>query len=299
MSVSSSYVLSCCSVADVSLDYLTEHNVAVVYFNYNLGGVDLKDDFGKTTPPRELYQRMLAGEECTTSQVSVGDYLAHWKPYLDAGQDVVHLALSSGISGTYESACIAAQEAQANYPERHVYVVDSLSASAGVGLLLDGMIEQRDKGMGAAELAAWAEDHRLNVQQWFITTDLRFFIKGGRISKTAGAIGSMLNICPIMDVEPDGSLGVKAKARGKKRGIKTIVSQFLATNGASHDGADYTGRIFISQSDCFEDAQMMAAELKAAAPGIESVSIFNIGATIGVHTGPGTTAVFWWGEPRA
>ena len=215
----SDYVLSCCSTADVTRELLEERGIAYVYFNYQLDGQMLKDDFGQTNSPAQLYSKMLAGADAKTSQVSVGEYITHFEKFLTQGKDVLHVTLSSGISGTYGSACAARDQLAEKYPDRKIVIVDSLCASAGYGLLMDRLADLRDTGMGIDELAAWAEEHRLEVQHWFFSSDLTFFIRGGRISKAAGLVGGLLKICPVMDVEPNGSLAVKEKIRSKGRAI--------------------------------------------------------------------------------
>lgn len=293
----SNYVLSCCSTVDLTRDLLESRDIAYVYFNYQLDGVPCKDDFGQTNSPEELYRKMLAGADAKTSQVSAGDYVEHFEKYLAAGQDVLHVTLSSGISGTYNSACAARDQLAAKYPERKLVVVDSLCASAGYGLLVDRLADLRDGGMGFDELCAWAEEHKLEVQHWFFSSDLTFFIRGGRISKAAGVIGGALKICPVMDVEPDGSLAVKEKIRSKKRAIKRDLELM---EELAQGGLGYSDKVFISQSTCEGDAYETARAIEAKFTQLkEPVSIFPIGATIGVHTGPGTVALFFWGKPRA
>ena len=290
------YVLSCCSTADVTRDWLESRKIAYLYFNYYLDGKVCKDDFGATNSPAELYAKMLAGADAKTSQISAGDYMAHFEKYLAQGLDVVHLTLSSGISGTYNSACAARDQLAEKYPERRVYVVDSLAASSGYGLLMDRLAELRDAGMGAAELAAWAEEHKGEVQHWFFSSDLTFFIRGGRISKAAGLVGGMLKICPVMDVAPDGSLAVKEKIRTKAKAEKRVVEKM---EELAEEGLDYSGKCYISQSECLEDAREVAALVEQRFPKLDGkVEIFPIGATIGVHTGPGTVALFFWGKKR-
>ena len=290
------YVLSCCSTADVTRDWLESRKIAYLYFNYYLDGKVCKDDFGATNSPAELYAKMLAGADAKTSQISAGDYMAHFEKYLAQGLDVVHLTLSSGISGTYNSACAARDQLAEKYPERRVYVVDSLAASSGYGLLMDRLAELRDSGMGAAELAAWAEEHKSEVQHWFFSSDLTFFIRGGRISKAAGLVGGMLKICPVMDVAPDGSLAVKEKIRTKAKAEKRVVEKM---EELAEGGLDYSGKCYISQSECLEDAREVAALVEQRFPKLDGkVEIFPIGATIGVHTGPGTVALFFWGKKR-
>ncbi|WP_322150560.1 DegV family protein [Paratractidigestivibacter sp.] len=291
------YVLSCCSTVDLTRDWLDGRDIKYVYFNYVLDGVSCKDDFGQTNSPSDLYAKMLAGADAKTSQVSTGDYVEHFEQFLAAGLDVVHVTLSSGISGTYNSAVAAKGILAEKYPERKLIVVDSLCASAGYGLLVDRLADLRDQGMGAEELGAWAEDHKLEVQHWFFSSDLTFFIRGGRISKAAGLIGGMLKICPVMDVEPDGSLAVKEKIRNKKNTIKRDLQ--IMEELAVRD-VDYADKVFISQADCEDDAREVASQVEAKFTKMDGpVHLFPIGATIGCHTGPGTVALFFWGKPRA
>lgn len=291
------YVLSCCSTADLTHDWLERRNISYLEFNYFLDGVPCKDDFGATNSPAELYAKMLAGADAKTSQISAGDYLASFEQSLSAGLDVVHVTLSSGISGTYNSACTARDQLAEKYPDRHVYVVDSLAASSGYGLLMDRLADLRDEGMSAAELVAWAEEHKGEVQHWFFSSDLTFFIRGGRISKAAGLVGGMLKICPVMDVAPDGSLAVKEKIRTKAKAEKRVIEKMVEL---AEGGRDYSGKCFISQSECLEDAREVARMVEETFPKLDGkVEVFDIGATIGVHTGPGTVALFFWGQKRA
>ena len=291
------YVLSCCSTVDVTRELLDERNIAHICFNYQLDGQTLKDDFGQTNSPAQLYSKMLAGADAKTSQVSAGDYAQHFEKFLSRGKDVLHVTLSSGISGTYNSACAARDELAEKYPNRKVIVIDSLCASAGYGLLMDRLADLRDGGMGIDELAAWAEAHKLEVQHWFFSSDLTFFVRGGRISKAAGAVGGLLKICPVMDVEPDGSLAVKEKIRSKSRAIERDLQKM---EELAQGGRNYTGKVFISQSECRTDAEELAHRVQTTFPHIDGpVHIYDIGATIGCHTGPGTVALFFWGKPRA
>lgn len=292
-----SYVLSCCSTADLTHDWLERRNINYLEFNYFLDGVPCKDDFGATNSPAELYAKMLAGADAKTSQISAGDYLASFEQSLAAGLDVVHVTLSSGISGTYNSACAARDQLAEKYPDRHVYVVDSLAASSGYGLLMDRLADLRDEGMSAPELVAWAEEHKGEVQHWFFSSDLTFFIRGGRISKAAGLVGGMLKICPVMDVAPDGSLAVKEKIRTKTKAERRVIEKMVEL---AEGGLDYSGKCFISHSECPEDAREVARMVEETFPKLDGkVEVFDIGATIGVHTGPGTVALFFWGQKRA
>lgn len=291
-----SYVLSCCSTVDLPHEYLDRRTISYAYFNFHIDGVDGKDDFGESLPPAELYAKILAGSEAHTSQVSVGGYVDLFKPTLEAGKDVVHLTLSSGISGTYNSAVTARDLLAEQYPERKIYIVDSLAASAGYGLLVDKLADLRDEGMSADELVAWAEKHKLELNHWFFSTDLTFFIRGGRISKAAGLVGGMLKICPVMNVAHDGSLAVVEKVRTKKRAANRVVE---IMKERALGGLNYSDKVFISNSECLEDAHMVGDVIEEVFLKMNGkVQYSNIGSTIGVHTGPGTVALFYWGEPR-
>ena len=293
----SDFVLSCCSTCDMSEEWHERRNVLCVYFNYELAGEPCKDDYGRTHAPADLYARMLAGAEAKTSQVSAGEYIDAWRPVLQAGKDILHVTLSSGISGTYTSACVARDGLAAEFPERTVIVVDSLAASSGYGLLVDRLADLRDEGMGIRDVAAWAEEHKLEVQHWFFSSDLTFFIRGGRISKAAGLVGGLLSICPVMDVEPDGSLAVKEKIRTKHKATARVVDLMRSL---ARDGMAYDGKVFISNSECLPDAQAVGGKIEGLFDKMDgAVEYFPIGATIGTHTGPGTVALFYWGARRA
>ena len=290
------YVLSCCSTADLSDEYFKKRNIHYVCFHFELGGIDYLDDCGKSVTPEEMFERMDAGEDTKTSQVSVGEYSAHFEQFLKEGKDILHLTLSTGISGTYNAACIAANELKEKYPDRKLYIVDSLAASSGFGLLVDKLADMRDAGVGIDELHAWAEDNKLGLHHWFFSTDLTYYIRGGRVSKVAGFFGTALNICPLLNVDFQGRLIPREKIHGKKKVIKRIVEKM---EEFAEDGTNYSGKCFISHSACMDDAREVADLVEANFPKLSGkVEIFPIGATIGSHTGPGTVALFFWGKKR-
>lgn len=292
-----SFQLSCSSTVDLSPEWLSKRDISYVCFNYMLGGINYKDDFGVSNTPAQLYRRMLAGEPATTSQVAVGDYIEHFRRILDAGKDVLHFTISSGISGTYNAAKKAVSLIAADYPDRKLYVFDSLAASAGYGLFMDKLADLRDAGMDIDELRDWGLAHRLELNHLFISTDLTFFVKGGRISKAAGTFGGLLKICPGMSVDANGALAVREKIRTKARAKVRMVDRMAEL---AHEGENYTEKVFISQSECLDDATDVARAIEARFPHMQGkVEIFPIGATVGVHTGPGTVALFFWGTPRS
>lgn len=292
----SEYILSCCSTADLTKEHFEHNNIRYACFHFELDGEDYLDDLGQSLPLDTMYRKMTEGASTKTSQISLGEYEEYFEEMLKDGKDVLHLTLSSGISGTYNSACIARDELLEKYPDRKLYIVDSLAASSGFGLLMDTLADMRDSGMGIDELHEWVEENKLNLQHWFFSTDLTFYIRGGRISKASGFIGTVLNICPLLNVDYEGKLIPREKIRTKKKVINRIVEQMEAH---AQDGLNYSGKCFISQSACIEDAKAVAALIEERFPKLNgNVEIFSIGATIGSHTGPGTVALFFWGDKR-
>lgn len=292
----SSYILSCCSTADLSEEHLRQRDIAYVCFHFELDGEPLLDDLGKSMPPEELFRRMGEGAVTKTSHVSVEEYVGHFEPFLKEGKDIFHVTLSSGISDTYRSAQRAAKDLQAAYPDRKIFIVDSLAASSGYGLLMDMLADLRERGMEAEELYQWTERNKLRLHHWFFSTDLTFYIRGGRISRTAGFIGTMLNICPLLNVNRRGQLTPREKIRTKKKVMERIVELMKRhANG----GEDYQGKCYLCHSMCYEDAREVADLVAGAFPYLNGKpEIYPIGAAIGSHTGLGTVALFFWGDER-
>ncbi len=292
----SDYILSCCSPADLSGEYFERREIPVAFFHFELGGAHYADDMGKSVPYDELFRRMDAGEETHTSQISVGEYTEFWRPFLDAGKDVIHVCLSSGISGTYQSAMIARNDILAQYPDRKLYVVDSMGASSGYGLLVDGMADRRDEGMNIDDLFEWAEHNKLKVNHWFYSTDLTYYIRGGRVSKVAGVVGQALNIRPLLNVDNLGRLAPREKIRTNKKVMKRTLD---IMKEKAEGKLDYAGKCFISHSLFEDEAKKLAAMIEETFLKLNGhVRLYPIGSTIGCHTGPGTVALFFWGDER-
>lgn len=267
-----------------------------ICFHYFLNGVEHTDDLGASMPFDVFYRLIAEGAETRTSQVNISEYLNYFTRFLEEGKDILHVSLSSGISGSYGSACNAALIARERYPERKIYIVDSLGASSGYGLLMDKLADLRDEGMGVEELRDWAEEHKLEMHHWFFSTDLTHYIRGGRISKTAGVIGGLLSICPLLDMDVGGHLIPRSKIRTKQKVIQEIVARM---EKYAQGGTAYSGKCYISHSACYEDARAVADLVEARFPKLEGkVLINNVGTVIGSHTGPGTVALFFWGEKR-
>lgn len=288
------YVITCCSTADLSAEHFEKIRVPYVCFHYALDGEEFLD-----TPGADMaafYRRMREGAETRTSQVSIGEYLDFFTPFLEQGLDLLHVCFSGGLSGTVNSARGAADIARERYPDRTIYIVDSLAASSGYGLMVDTMAAMRDSGKPLEEVWDWAMENRLTLHHWFFSTDLSFYVRGGRVSRAAGLLGGMLNICPLLHMNDTGRLTPVSKVRGKKKVISEMVEK-MATHAI--DGENYSGKCFISHSECYEDARRVADLIEARFPHLNGpVEINNVGTTVGSHTGPGTVALFFFGDSR-
>jgi DegV family protein with EDD domain len=290
------FTLTCCSTADMPYEYFLERKIPFVCFHFMLDGKEYADDLGKTIPFADFYSRIEAGAMPTTSQVSVGQFIDFFEPFLKDGQDILHVTLSSGLSGSYNSAVAARDQLLEKYPERKIIIVDSLGASSGYGLLMDMLADRRDKGEDIEAVSAWAEENKLKVHHWFFSTDLTHYKRGGRISAAAAIMGSLLNICPLLNMSYDGKLIPRKKVRSKKRVIEEIVHMMEIH---AEKGLDYSGKCFISNSACYDDARQVADLVEAKFPHLNGpVMINSVGTVIGSHTGPGTVALFFVGDKR-
>ena len=247
-------------------------------------------------PFDRFYDAMTGGADTRTSQINVEEYSTYFEPFLQEGKDILHLSLSSGISGSINSAMVARDTLLERYPDRKIYIVDSLAASSGYGLLMDRLADLRDAGQSLEEVHAWALANRLKLNHWFFSTDLTFYIKGGRISRASGFIGGMLSICPLLNVNHLGQLIPRYKIRTKRKVIQAVVDKM---EECIEEGRAYSGKCYISNSACGEDARAVADLIEERFPHLDGrVLINSIGTTIGSHTGPGTVAVFFWGRER-
>ncbi len=269
------------------------------YEDLNVNVVNLSVNFqGKTVSSypeswlTDFYNGLRNGEAAQTSAVNPEGWKAVIEPVLAAGEDTLVLAFSSGLSTTYQSAVIAAQELQETYPDRQIRVVDTLCASMGQGLLLWYACQQRDAGLSLDELTAWCEENKMNLCHWFTVDDLMYLKRGGRVSAATALVGTMLQIKPVMHVDDEGHLVKVSTARGRKASLDAIAKKLSETG---LPGANDT--VFISHGDCKEDAKYLAEKLQADY-GVKKVITYYVGAVIGSHSGPGTVALFFMGNKR-
>ena len=290
------YVLTCESTADLSENHFSFRDIPYVSFHFAVDGVEYMDDLGKSYPFEKFYQKVSAGADTRTAQVNISEYTDFWRPYLQANEDIVHVSLSSGLSGTVNSARNAAAILREEFPDRRIFIVDSLGASSGYGLLMDCAADQRDSGMSAPQLVEWIENNKLKIHHWFFSTDLSAYVRGGRISKAAAIFGGALQICPLLNMDRSGHLVPRDKVRTKKRVISEIVNRMEAF---AEDGVNYSGKCYISHSGCLEDAQHVAELIEKTFRKLNGkVEICWVGTTIGAHTGKGTVALYFWGSER-
>ncbi len=241
---------------------------------------------------KEMYDGLRAGEAAKTAAVHPERWAGAMEGPLADGEDVLVLAFSSGLSTTCQSAQIAAAELRERYPERSIYVVDTLCASMGQGLLVWYACRKRDEGLSLEELRDWVEANKLHLCHWFTVDDLMYLKRGGRISAATAVVGTMLQIKPVLHVDDEGHLVNVAKARGRRASIEALAKK-AAELGSHYDNST----MFISHGDCLDDAQYLAGILKERY-GVKEVRISYVGAVIGSHSGPGTLALFFLGDHR-
>ncbi len=288
----SEYVITTDNNSDLPEKYLKDHGVGCMYLSYSMDGKNYTH--GNFLPEHEFYEAMRNGSMPTTAQINPENAKALLEPYLKEGKDILHIAFSSGLSGTYNSSRIAAEELMEEYPDRKIIVVDSLSASLGQGLLVWLAQQKKELGQTLEDVADWVEKNKLKMVHLFTVDDLNHLYRGGRVSRTTAIVGSMLNIKPVLHVDNEGKLTAIGKVRGRKKALQELVK--LMDEKIGSFGAD-CDTIFISHGDCEQDAQYVAAKVKEKY-NIKNIIINQVGATIGAHSGPGTMALFFVGDVR-
>lgn len=286
------YVITTDNTADLPYSYYKQHDIEYMYLTYQMEG----ETYGKQDEMefKDFYERMRKGSMPTTSQVNSEEAKEVLRPLLIQGKDILHLAFSSGLSGSYNSVRMAAEELREEFPERKIVVIDSLCASLGEGLFVDKAVEMKEEGKSLEENAAWLEKNKLNFCHVFTVDDLFHLHRGGRVSKVAAVVGTMISLKPLLYVDNEGHLIPLKNVRGRRKSLSGLVTMMEERIG---DWKDKNTKIFISHGDCQEDAEYVA-KLVREKFGYETFLINTIGATIGAHAGPGTVALFFLGEYR-
>lgn len=284
------YIITVNSTVDTGKEWLKERNVPVIPLKYTIDGQEYTDMYGLSD--KEFFQKLREDKMSVTSQINPEEAKEMLEPYVKEGKDVLHLAFSSALSGTCNSMKIAAEELQEEYPEAKVIVVDTLCACMGEAMLLYYALKQKEAGKAIEEVAQWAEENKLHVCHNVTVDDLFHLHRGGRVSKTAAVLGTMVKVKPIIHMDDNGALQVIGKERGRKKSLHKIVDMAVERSKGWDNEI-----IMITHGDCLEDAEYVA-KLVREKMGVENVFIHNIGTVIGSHTGPGVVATFCMGNKR-
>lgn len=289
----SEYVIITDSSADLPAELVRELEVTVLPLSFTIQGEtrhNYPDD--REMAAKEFYRLLRAGEMATTAAVNVAEFTSMMEPILESGKDILILAFSSGLSATFHSAAIAAEEMREKYPQRKIFAVDTLCASLGQGLLIYHAVQRKKAGGSIEAVRDWAEENKLHLCHWFTVDDLHFLKRGGRVSAATAVVGSMLHIKPVLHVDDEGHLINVGKARGRGASLTALVDHM--EESAVDPGSQV---VFISHGDCLEEAERVADDVKRRF-GVERVIINNVGPVIGAHSGPGTMALFFLGKQR-
>lgn len=286
------YVITTDNNADLPDSFYEKHGIGCTWFSYTMEGKHYSHE--NFMPVGEFYRKMREGSMPTTAQVNPAEVRNLFEPYLKEGKDILHIAFSSGLSGTYNSCRIAAEELKEEYPERKIIVKDSLAASLGQGLLVYLAQKRKESGEDMEAVADWVENNRKHIVHLFTVDDLNHLYRGGRVSRTTAVLGGMLNIKPILHVDDAGKLIPIGKVRGRKKSLLELVDQMDKKIGSYREKCD---TIFISHGDCLKEVEYLASKVKEKYS-IKTVLINHVGAVIGAHSGPGTMALFFVGDVR-
>lgn len=287
------FVIVTDTTTDLPRDYVEKHHLYMMSLPYTLEGTSYT--WEKPMPVKDFYDKMRAGSLPTTSQANPEEAALLYESILkDNDVDILHIAFSSGLSGSFNSCRIASADVCEKYPDHRIVVVDSLAATLGQGLLVYKAVQLKEAGKSLDEVAAWVEENKYHLVHNFTVDDLFHLHRGGRLSKTAAIVGTMINLKPVLHVDDEGHLVMLSKVRGRKKSLIGLVDCMEKQLG---DWKDKNDIIFISHGDCPEDAQFVADLIKERF-GYETFMIDYIGATIGAHSGPGTVALFYLGDHR-
>jgi len=278
------------SECDLPAAVLAAGNVAAISFHTKLGDQDLINDFGKSYDINAFYQKIQTGTMPTTTQVNIGEYVAFFKPYVERQQPIVYVGFSGGLSGSMSSAHQARTMLLVTYPDADIRIVDTLAASGGEGLLVLQAIKLQQAGATLDQFVNWFDENKLRLQSWFTVDNLTYLYHGGRISRTSAALGTLLKVKPILDVDPDGKLRQVFKTRTRKKSLFELADKTLAAMQSDPDQP-----VIVTTSGDYAAAEVVKARI------IETIStadvqIYPIGMTIASHTGFGCVAAFAMGD---
>lgn len=287
------YMLIVDSCCDLPFEDLNRPNIELVQFPYVTEKGQFSDDLYRSVTPKEFYDAMRAGGISTTSQLSMARVIELFTKAAQAGKPAVFLCFTSGLSGSYNSCCLAKEQVLSEYPDAEIYVVDTKLASVAEGMLVFEAVKQYDKGLSASELADWAEEAINYVNHMFMIEDLEILRRGGRISGTVAFAGAALDVKPMLYIDIDGKLGLTGVARGRRKGMKQLIDLYSKTSVGQGTGQT----VIVGHADCPKDAAKLSDMVRKVDSSAD-VKICNIGPVIGSHVGPDMLALVFWGEDR-
>ena len=284
------FVIVSDSTVDLPKEYLQSKQVPIISLSYIMDGVTYEEMDGLSH--KEFFEKLRAGSLPTTSQINPEQAREALEPFAKEGKDILYIGFSSGLSGSYNSVRMAAEDLKEEYPDINIITIDSLCACMGEGLLLYKALELKEHGMSMEEIAKWVEANKLHICHNVTVDGLNHLHRGGRISKTTAVVGSMIKIKPIIHMSDEGKLVVIGKERGRKKSLVSIVDRMeKQMQGYDND------IVMITHGDCIEDAEFVKKQVEERF-GIHNVMINGIGSVIGSHTGAGVVAVFFMGDKR-
>ncbi len=290
-----SFILSCESTVDMPFSIINSRDIPVIFYSYTAKGKEYEDDMDRDPQALTKFYELLKEEIPSTSQLNEYQYIDFFTELLKKG-DVLHIAFGSGMTRSIQGAESAAEKLKEKFPDRKLIVIDSLCSSSGYGLLVDAAADMRDAGKTIDEVAEWVNKARHKVHHEFFSTDLKYFRRSGRMSGATATVAAILNICPILKLDDKGRIIAYDKVRGKRNAINYILNKMTAH---ADGGNDYSGKIFISHSNTIEDAKDAKKAIEERFTKMNGeVQIYNIGTIIASHTGPGTVAIFFFGDDR-
>ena len=293
----SKFILSCESTVDLPYTYISGRNIPVLFYSYSVDDQEFPDDMGRDPEALPRFYRFLEeGKIPSTSQINVFKYKEFFERLLQKG-DVLHIAFGSGMTPSVNNAVEAAKMLREEYPERKITVIDSLCSSSGYGLLVDEAADMRDRGYSMDEISKWVMENRQKIHHQFFSTDLKYYRRSGRMSGAAATVGAILSICPIMRLDDGGHIIAYDKVRGKKKAIQRTI-QVMEEH--AQNGLQYSGKCWICHSNCLAEAEETREAVREYFPNISGeIRICDIGTIIASHCGPGTVAIFFFGDDRA
>jgi len=292
------FLLSCESTVDMPYEYVSSRGISVLFYSYMVDGVEYPDDMLRDPDALPRFYGFIAdGKVPSTSQINVFKYTEYFEDLIAKGnKTILHIAMGSGMSPSVNNAKEAAAKLNEKYPDVNIIVIDSYCSSSGYGLYVDTAADVRDAGGSLDDVLAWLKAHERTTHHLFFTDNFKYFKRSGRVSGAAAALGTMLSICPMMHLDYGGRMYAYDKVRGKKNAIRKTVEQMLLH---AENGKDYNGKCFISHANCIDTAEEVRLAVEESFPQLAGkIRTYDIGTIISSHCGPGTTAVYFFGDER-